>query len=50
MEQRDRVSPSEERLLKILGPISDFANLLKRISNTPLMLSQVMAIGGTGGG
>lgn len=48
MENRDQVNQSEERLLKVLGPLSDFANLIKSISKRgyPLSLQDVVSIGG----
>lgn len=47
MENRQQVNQSEERLLKVLGPLSDFANVIKRVSKQgyPLSLSEVIAIG-----
>lgn len=50
MENRDQVNQSEERLLKVLGPLSNLANLIKRISKPgyPLSLSDVIHIGGDG--
>lgn len=48
MENRETVNHSEEQLLKLLGPLSDFANHIKRLSRKgyPQMLFEILAIGG----
>lgn len=52
MEYRDEVNRSEERLLKVLGPVSDFALRVKRIRRPEytLTLSQVVDYAMNGGG
>ena len=48
MENRVSVNRSEEQLLKVLGPLSDFANFIKRISRKgyPKTLSEILVMGG----
>lgn len=46
MEYRDEVNASEERLLKVLGPVSNVAQYLKRIRHPEyaLTLGQILEI------
>lgn len=48
MENRETVNRSEEQLLKLLGPLSDLAYLIKRLSRKgyPKTLSEILTIGG----
>ncbi len=47
MEYRDEVNQSEEKLLKVLGPLSNFAQFIKKIKHPDLFieLSKIIEIG-----